>query len=580
LPTVIVAGVDDGSTAAAIAALAQDLAVGVVAVDQPAALDGSVGSIEDYTVAVLNRGLPSFSVEPDGTLYLSIMRACSGWPSGVWIDPPRRTVPDGSNFQFQHWSHRFDYAMVGRPGEWRAGEIVRAGHEFNNPLIARVLEAHAGDLPASTTILAVEPSSVVLTTLKPAGDPLARGAAAEQDPAEGIALRVYESAGTPTRATFGGALALSEASLTDVLGGPLQRIVMSGAGFDLDVDPYEIATVRARPGPLADVVPTGSRGGDEIAPRIEAAQPVFADYWLHNRGPAPMGNRPVAVHIRPDRASGPGPFSVPISVASSRTDVPVAGIVTVLAPQGWDADPPERPFRLSPGAHLTFVTSITLPPDAPAGRYFAAARIEDESHQVHEDVITLDLVAEATETVAASEGSVALASALRRTRQREAEMFGEAVPARHRAAAGEDRLPPIGDELVVELLTPEVTVSAGQRGELRIRLRNTVAGEIRGEAQLISPHDTWPITSPPTAGFAVGPGDEVMLSFGIEPPTGFRAGVWWGLAKIMYFGRLHYTEAARIEVMRADSRSSTQRSCQPRSRPTRAGSSHTRPAAR
>ena len=83
--------------------------------------------MEDYTVAVLNRGLPGFNVEPDGSLYLSLMRACSGWPSGVWIDPPRRTVPDGSNFQFQHWSHRFDYALVGGQGDWRAAAVVRAG---------------------------------------------------------------------------------------------------------------------------------------------------------------------------------------------------------------------------------------------------------------------------------------------------------------------------------------------------------------------------------------------------------------------------------------------------------------------
>ena len=48
------------------------------------------------------------------SLYLSIMRSCSGWPSGVWIDPPRRSTPDGANFQFQHWSHHFEYADRGR----------------------------------------------------------------------------------------------------------------------------------------------------------------------------------------------------------------------------------------------------------------------------------------------------------------------------------------------------------------------------------------------------------------------------------------------------------------------------------
>ena len=112
-----------------------------------ARLDGSTGAVEDYTVAILNRGIPSFNVESDGSMYLSVMRSCSGWPSGVWINPPRRSAPDGSNFQFQHWSHTFDYALVGSQGDWRAARAVQAGTTFNNPLLARVLDAHGGDLP-------------------------------------------------------------------------------------------------------------------------------------------------------------------------------------------------------------------------------------------------------------------------------------------------------------------------------------------------------------------------------------------------------------------------------------------------
>jgi hypothetical protein len=542
LPTLIIAGTDEAATSAAIDDLVRDVASGVITVEQPAALDGNVGSVEDYTVAVLNHGLPSFSVEPDGNLYLSLMRACSGWPSGVWIDPPRRTVPDGSNFQFQHWSHRFDYAVVGSQGDWRAGGIVRSGHEFNNPFLARVFDAHAGDLPGSTTILSVEPSSVVLTTMKAAGDPLARGAAADQDPSDGIVLRVYESSGAPTRATFGGALPLRDASLTDVLGASRQPVAMTDGRLELDLDPYEIVTIEVRPGSLAASATNVSRV-DEMAIVAEPAQPVFADYWLHNRGPAPLGNRPLAVHIRPDRASGPGPFSLPISVASSRTDIPVAGMVTVAPPPGWSADPPERPFRLAPGTHLAFDASISAPADARTGRYFAAARIEDDSGQVHEDVITLDLVSPGSESRVASDGSAALASALRRTRRREAETVGDASP-----AAPDLGLPDIGDELEVELLTPDLRVRVGQQGQLRVRLRNSVAAEIRGEAQLISPHDTWSITSPWTTGFRVAPGEDITLSFAVKPPSDFRAGSWWGLVKVMYFGRLHYTQAARIEI--------------------------------
>ncbi len=144
LPVLIVAGVDPDATTRALEALVADLEDSVISVEQPAELDGMTGNAEDYTLAILNRGMPSFNVEAGGNLYLSIMRSCSGWPSGVWIDPPRRATPDGANFQFQHWSHRFEYAVTAASGDWRRGGIVRAGHDYNNPLIARSFDAHTG----------------------------------------------------------------------------------------------------------------------------------------------------------------------------------------------------------------------------------------------------------------------------------------------------------------------------------------------------------------------------------------------------------------------------------------------------
>jgi hypothetical protein len=106
----------------------------------------------------------------------------------------------------------------------------------------------------------------------------------------------------------------------------------------------------------------------------------------------------------------------------------------------------------------------------------------------------------------------------------------------------------LGEELEVELLTPAIRVAGGDHADLLVALRNTVAGEIRGEAQLISPFETWPMTSPWTFGFSVGPGESATLAFRIDPPAASRPGAWWGLVKVMYFGRLHYTPAARIEV--------------------------------
>ena len=129
LPVLIVVG------AAEIAALVDDLADAVVEVAQSAdAVTTGEPALDDYTVALLNTGLPSFNVDTDGTLTTAVLRSCTGWPSGVWIDPPRRTAPDGSNFQQQHWTHHYDYAVIAGAGDWRANDLVRAGHELNHPL--------------------------------------------------------------------------------------------------------------------------------------------------------------------------------------------------------------------------------------------------------------------------------------------------------------------------------------------------------------------------------------------------------------------------------------------------------------
>src|SRR6185369_5691658 len=128
----------------------------------------------------------------------------------------------------------------------------------------------------------------------------------------------------------------------------------------------------------------------DLAPRGEAAQPVFSDYWLHNKGAAPMGYQSVTVQIRPSFLGGEGPFDVPIVVATERTDGPAAGSVSVIVPPGWVAEPSERIYRLAPGADLAFDASVRAAPGATPGRYFVAARITDEGGQVHEDVVTVD----------------------------------------------------------------------------------------------------------------------------------------------------------------------------------------------
>src|SRR6202035_3621752 len=84
-----------------------------------------------------------------GTLHMSLMRSCSGWPSRIWIDGDHRTAPDGSSFAWQHWSHTFEYALAAGPGDWRAAGLAGSAEAYNHDLIA-VLADPAQDPPAQT----------------------------------------------------------------------------------------------------------------------------------------------------------------------------------------------------------------------------------------------------------------------------------------------------------------------------------------------------------------------------------------------------------------------------------------------
>jgi hypothetical protein len=350
-------------------------------------------------------------------------------------------------------------------------------------------------------------------------------------------MRLYESSGLPSEVTIHGQWPFADAELTDLLEDSSHPADVRDGAITLTLEPFQIVTLRARfvgaPRPTDPPV--------ELAPRTEPAQPVFADYWLHNKGAAPIGYQPVSVQIRPSRLEVSGAFKVPITIASERTTGPVDGSAVIGVPPGWQASPAELPYRLAPGAHLTFELDVSPAAGALDGRYFVSARIADGG-QAHEDVVTVDLRAghDARATDIASR-SQSLGLAVRRA-------LVTAGLERDRVAAPEADEGRIGDELLVELLDRTISVAAGQRANLRLSVRNSVADAIRGEAQVISPYDTWSFVHPWTQGFALDAGEETVVEFSVAPPAGTPSGSWWTLVKVMYFGRLIYTESIAVEV--------------------------------
>ncbi len=573
LPVLVVAGPD---LAAAAAAVTADLADSVIEVSPlPGTGDGPGGdgpALAPRSVALLNRGTPGSLVSPDGTLHIALMRSCSAWPSGVWIDGDRRTAPDGSSFAWQHWSHTFEYALAAGAGDWRDAGFDVAGQDYNHDLLACETGLHPGPHPAVASLCAANLPAMVCA-LKPRGNPLAAGRPGPPRREDGITARLRDLGGRPVTAArlslFTGITAAQGISLVEDAGLP-------GAGTGGDRDLAAAVSMLPGPPPQAGVAvpPAGTvtlglcvpaAGGESGAvpapahPELalpepalpepalpepalpepalpEPAQPVFTRYWLHGKGPAPAGNLPVAVHLSPGRVTlpldagpldpgprdpgprdpgardpGPGPAAVRLTVACGPE--PAAGMVDLDVPPGL-AVTPAGPLRYDLPAlgHARWDLAVRGAAGAAAGHYFLAARVGDGLGQVLEDATAVRL------------GGPPAA--------------GPGLPRDALLPALEAEAQAIAADVEVTVLTPAVRVRPGVAAELAVRLANRAASPVRGEAQLISPYGSWEAVHPWTRGFSVSPGKEVTLRYHVGVPITTRRGTqWWTMVKLMYFGR-------------------------------------------
>jgi hypothetical protein len=451
---------------------------------------------------------------------MALMRACSTWPCGVWIDGKKRTSPDGTSFAWQHWSHTFEYALASGPGTWRTAGFADAGQDFNHDLLPVVTSLHRGPLAASMQLASVEPPDALLSALKPHGNPLAPGR--QPVPADGVTVRLRDAGGAgPVAARVGlftGLSSASQSGLCEDTAGAQLPVVDSVA--EASVPRSGLITLAVTPAPFASGHQAAGPGDS-----MEPAQPVFARYWLHGKGPAPAGNVPVAVHLSPATISlddgqqgalrvtvacGPDP-----AAGAVRLEVPADFAVTPAGPLGYD---------LQPLGYQAFDLVVTPQPGAGPGRWFATASIEEPSGQVIEDSALLCIGQPPPPRL-----DLPLA---------------EIVAMQQAAETAQE------GEVDVSLVSPTLAIRPGRSDAIEVAIRNRTAGSIRGEAQLISPFGSWRQTTPWTTDFALAAGGARTLRFEVRIPGTARPGEqWWAIVKVMYFGRLQYCEPVEVTIV-------------------------------
>jgi len=542
LPVLVVAATDETKTASAVAALVTEIVTGRMNVAQPASLVPRPEDVHGWTAAVINKGTPSFAVDSSGALYASLLRACTGWPSGVWIDPPRRSAPDGSAFELEHWSHVFDHALVVGPGDWRDAGCVQEAHAYNRPLIGTLANPHPGVLPRSARLLGVRqaegPGRAIVGAVKPAGNHLASSGHAPAEPGEGaeLTVRLYEAEGHGTDVTLESRFGMTGARLVNLLEeGPGEDLAFvkgdpPARSVAVPLQPGQLATVRLSvprfPGVNVDALASPE------ALETEPAQPVFSRYWLHNKGAAPMGNQALAVHaLATSLVVRPGDGGEFIAqVASGAAHGTYSGQLDIIGPDGWEVDPPSRLFSLAAGAFLRVPVHFRTPQDCRPGRRFLSVRASDGNGQVQEDVVTVDVLGALAEAGELNGEQGAGNSRL---------MF---LPAPFGHPAGQ-----VGAELEAELETDEIVVAPGATATIALRLSNCTAGELRAEVQLLSPVETWPLTGSWLQGVHLAPGEQSRLEVAVRGPS--QGGlVSWALFKVTYFGRIWYSPAVSLRL--------------------------------
>lgn len=268
---------------------------------------------------------------------------------------------------------------------------------------------------------------------------------------------------------------------------------------------YEIATFGTRlnlPRVLdADHTP--------LAPEAEPAQPLYARYWLHNRGPAPLGGLPAVAYLHPHQLAVDPDASVQLQLtaASDATDVSLHGKVQVSCPPGWTVQMDELAFVLPPAGFLESTVELTMPAGTAAGLYPLRAELA---------------------------------------------VTGGAIPASWRQGVEDVCMISVGatDDQVLRLVAdPEpVEVAAGQAATLSVTVGTDAHADLAVEAHLISPWGTWEWLGPNIIGAILPAAGTVELEFDVTPPAWVDPGEWWALIRVACAGELVYSPAVKVTV--------------------------------
>ena len=178
-------------------------------------------------VTFMNKGLPAVEIVKD-SLYITLLRSINEL-SADGIAGPFVPTPDALELK----SYTFEYALQLHDGDWRQAETYKQAQEFYHLPIATQAEGN-GDLAPELSFIEISPNNLILSALKKAED------------SDEVILRFFETRGEATIARVKVFREIKRAVLVDLLEKEDKEIPFTRRGFTLQVNPFEIVTLKLR----------------------------------------------------------------------------------------------------------------------------------------------------------------------------------------------------------------------------------------------------------------------------------------------------------------------------------------------
>ena len=389
----------------------------------------------------------------------------------------------------EHKNHVFTYALYPHAGDWREAETQHAAYEFNHPLAARqTAPAAKAYLPPEMSFVQVSPKNIILTGMKPFGNPIpAFEKTKSADAANGIMLRFYDAEGIDCGARIEFASGMKRAWAANLLEERQDDVPVVNGGMQISVPAFSIVTVGFKPGK-----PGPRMGRKALGTEAEPVQPVWVRSWEHDAESMPMGYGSVVCSIsREVREEDEGrTLILKVHAVNDYTDAEVSGEAQLLVPEGWTAEPAVIRFQIPPLGYRTTDVTVRRPQASDAGQIKLRHEYDGQTFQ---DVLEVG-----------------------RAFDLEMDVANE------------------GDAILVVLKNPtEETIEAEV---------SMVTPIETWPKRLVGPHAILDI-SPRTQGVSLAPGETTTLRYSVVTPLANGAAVpqdsYWAVAKMMSNGRIH-----------------------------------------